>query len=93
MMRLTAAAFPLGRVVMTTSAYDALTAADMKIGIFWHSQRYWGDISENEARANDRALENGAPIRSAYIAENGRRFCVVTEANRSTTTVFLPNED
>ena len=53
MMRFTAAKFPLGRVVMTTGAYDALTAADMKIGLFWHSQGYWGDLSDEDKAEND----------------------------------------
>ncbi len=86
------AKFPLGLVVMTTGAYDALTAADVKRALFWHGQGHWGDVSDDDAQANDRALTEGTRILSAYIAENGTRFWVITEADRSATTVLLPDE-
>jgi len=84
--------FPLGQVVITTCAHDALTAADMKIGLFWHSQGFWGDVSEEDWKENDFSVPRYLRILSAYIAENGTRFWVMTEADRSTTTVLLPEE-
>ena len=84
--------FPLGLVVATPGAYVALTPLDIKRGIFFHSQRDWGEVSEEDRAANDRAVENGERILSAYVAENGTRFWVITEADRSATTVLLPEE-
>jgi len=86
------AKFPLGRLLMTPAARDALTAADMKRGLFWHSQRYWGDVGEEDQEANERAILDGGRILSAYLAENGTRFWVITEADRSATSVLLADE-
>ena len=92
MMHFTAATFPLGRVVATTGAYDALTPLDIKRGLFFHSQGDWGDVSEEDKRENDFSVPRHLRILSAYIAENGTRFWVITEADRSATTVLLPEE-
>ena len=54
-----ASKFPLGRVVATPGAYDALTPIDIKRGIFFHSQGDWGDVCEEDKRLNDAALLNG----------------------------------
>ena len=92
MMHFTAAKFPLGKLFMTPGAHDALTAADMKIGLFWHSQGNWGDVCDEDARENDFSVPRHLRILSAYRAENGTRFWVITEADRSMTTVLLPEE-
>ncbi len=84
--------FPLGRVVITTAAVDALTAADVKRGLFWHSQGNWGDVSPDDAAENDLSLREGFRLLSAYTAENGTPFWVITEADRSATTVLLPDD-
>lgn len=86
------AKFPLGLLLMTPGARDALTPLDMKRGLFWHSQRYWGDVSEEDQEANDRAILDGGRILSAYVADNGTRFWLITEADRSATTILLPDE-
>jgi hypothetical protein len=88
----TAGKFPLGQLVMTPGAYDALTAADMKRGLFWHSQGVWGDVSPEDAAENDFSVSRRLRILSAYRAENGTRFWIITEADRSSTCILLPEE-
>lgn len=88
----TASKFPLGLVVVATEAYDALDAADIKQSLFWHSQGFWGEVCDEDKQANDRAVADGDRILSAYLTENGVRFWVITEADRSATTVLLPQE-
>ena len=92
MLHFTGAKFPLGRVVVTTGAYDALTAADMKMGLFWHSQGHWGEVCEEDKKLNYLALIEGTRLLSAYLAENGTRFWIITEADRSVSTILLPDE-
>lgn len=92
MMCFTAAKFPLGRLVMTTGAYDALTPLEIKRGLFFHSQGDWGDVCQEDKQANDQALTDGTRLLSAYLTEKGTRFWVITEADRSATTVLLPEE-
>ena len=56
-----------------------------------HSQGDWGELLPEDAIANDLALEQGGRLFSAYGL--GRdRFWVITEADRSLTTVLLPND-
>lgn len=45
-----------------------------------------------KAQATDHAVENGERILSAHVTENGTRFWVITAADRSVTTVLLPDE-
>ena len=87
-----AAKFPLGLVVATTGAYDTLTPLDIKRGLFLHSQGDWGDVCEEDKALNDQALVEGTRLLSAYHAEDGTKFWVITEADRSATTVLLPDE-
>ncbi len=84
--------FPLGQLYATRGALDALTPADMKMGIFWHSQGFWGDVNEADWAENDFSVPRRLRILSAYYAENGTRFWVITEADRSATTILLPDE-
>ena len=42
--------------------------------------------------ANEQALQSGGRLLSAYKASNGRRFLIITEADRSVTTFLLPEE-
>ena len=83
--------FPLGRVLFTRGAMT-LPAGDVKAALARHRAGDWGELTPADARANDRAVEQGGAISSAYRAADGRAFWVVTEAGRSVTTVLLPEE-
>lgn len=52
----------------------------------------WGDVSTEDARANELALIGGERILSAYRLVNGERIWIIAEADRSSTTVLLPDE-
>ena len=85
------AKFPLGRVLMTPAAMS-LAAGDVQAALVRHRAGDWGNLSPADARANDRALEQGGAISSAYRAADGTEFWVITEADRSVTTVLLPED-
>jgi hypothetical protein len=57
-----------------------------------HAVGDWGDVSAEAAAENDFSVGRPLRILSAYVAENGTRFWVITEADRSATTVLLPEE-
>jgi hypothetical protein len=57
-----------------------------------HVQGDWGDLGLEDKRANDRALAFGARILSAYDLPTGERLWIITEADRSATTILLPEE-
>jgi len=82
----------LGRILATPKARNSLTQDDILKGIQRHQAGDWGNLTEDNRTANDRALAHGARIISAYNAGNGNKFWIITEADRSATTVLLPEE-
>lgn len=85
--------FPVGQVVATRGVMDHLLGRgiDPLPYILRHQCGDWGDIPSEDARANNRALTNGGRIVSAYEIGGGRCW-VITEANRSVTTILFPSE-
>jgi hypothetical protein len=81
--------FPLGRLVMTTNAARRLTPREMHDGLGRHASGDWGDLPPEDAEQNDHALRHGGRLFSAY-GEGDRRFWIITEADRSATTILLP---
>lgn len=82
--------FPLGRVVITAAA-ARLTSEEVAAGIARHARGDWGDVGPEDAAANERSLREGLRLISAY-GRGDRRFRVITEADRSVTTVLLPDD-
>jgi hypothetical protein len=52
----------------------------------------WGDLDEDDKRANAHALKSGARLFSAYHTSSGTKFYIITEADRSSTCFLLPEE-
>jgi len=86
--------FPLGRTVATPGALDALILAGTipKALLDRHVRGDWGDLDEDDWRANGQALSVGTRLLSAYALPDGVRVWVITEADRSATTLLLPEE-
>jgi hypothetical protein len=82
---------PLGRIVATHHALEVLAFEDILSGIRRHEAGDWGEVPPEDRQANDRALMEGTRILSAYPSK-GRRFWIITEADRSVTTVLLPED-
>lgn len=91
---LTTEKFSLGRVLATPGALDALaTAGVMHTAlIFRHVTGDWGDLGEEDKQANEKALRDGSRIFSRYSLLTGVRIWLITEADRSATTILLPSE-
>ena len=86
------AVFRLGRIVATPNALRSITQDDILIGIQRHQAGDWGNLTEDDHATNDRALAQGGRILSAYQAANGTKFWLTTEADRSKTTILLPED-
>jgi len=52
----------------------------------------WGELDEEDKKANDGALQTGERLLSAYQSATGTKFWIITEADRSVTTVLLPED-
>ena len=87
------ARFPLGHVVATPGALDVVRTHGLDVLdlVHRHARGDWGDVSEHDAQANDRSVEGGTRVLSAYETAGGKLW-VITEADRSATTVLLPSD-
>lgn len=90
--RFSIARFKLGRIVATPNALGELTQGDILVAIQRHQSGDWGELGRHDREANDRALQKGTRLLSAYNAANGVRFWIITEADRSVTTILLPED-
>jgi hypothetical protein len=86
------ARFRLGHVVATPNALARVTQDDVLLGLQRHQAGDWGDVDEHDSHANDQTLVEGTRILSVYHASNGVNFWIITEADRSVTTVLLPED-
>jgi hypothetical protein len=82
----------LGRIVATPGALATLQPEDIQEALRRHSLGDWGDVCEEDDILNDEALARGSRILSAYHTASKVKFWVITEWNRSLTTVLLPSE-
>ena len=83
--------FPLGSIFATPGAI----ALEVDLGLYLrrHQCGDWGEeLCEDDCEANESALRNGARILSCYRTPAGDRLYIITEWNRSMTTVMLPSE-
>ncbi len=88
------AKFPLGRTVATPGALDALKEAGESPAYYLdrHITGDWGDVPPEDAQENELSLKEGFRILSAYTLSTGVKIWVITEADRSSTTILLPEE-
>lgn len=86
--------FSLGICVATPGALEALRESEQSALEFLarHVRGDWGDVSEDDARENDLSTEQGSRILSAYSTWLGKRLWIITEADRSVTTLLTPEE-
>jgi len=85
--------FPLGRIVATPGALDLLDrgAANASEFLRRHQQGDWGDVPPEDALENELSIVNGCRILSSYTV-GGENIWIITEADRSCTTLLLPSE-
>jgi hypothetical protein len=83
--------FPQGRVAITANAARRIPWPALKEGLRRHSIGDWGDLDPQDARYNDDALIRGGRLLSAY-GRDGQRFWIITEADRTVTTILLPED-
>ena len=86
--------FPLGQIVATPGALAALEEAgkDPQEYLRRHAQGDWGDLDPYDVQANQQALEDGSRLLSAYQVTDTLTVWLITEWDRSVTTVLLPSE-
>jgi hypothetical protein len=91
---MTAARFPPGRIVATPGALAALEEIGASPGIFLkrHLTGDWGEVDDHDRRENELSVVQGFRLLSAYTLSDGTKLWIITEADRSATTLLLPSE-
>jgi hypothetical protein len=84
--------FSLGALVATSNAASTLLPEDIRSALRRHATGDWGDLDTEDRLANEQALLQGERLFSAYNSATGVRFYVITEWDRSVTTVLLPED-
>jgi hypothetical protein len=88
------ALFDLGQTVMTIGAKEALEDSNELPITFLskHQSGDWGIVGKEDKQENEFSLKNGFRLLSAYRTANGEKLWIITEADRSITTILLPSE-
>ena len=88
------AKFSLGQVVGTPGALAALAQAGQAPLEFIgrHAAGDWGELDEEDRQENERSLTDDCRLLSAYSLKDGTKIWIITEADRSSTTILLPEE-
>ena len=91
--------FPLGQVVATPGALEALASAGHEPSEFLdrHIAGDWGELTQDDREENERSVKEGFRILSAYPLSDQTKIWIITEAegddgNRQATTILLPEE-
>ncbi len=86
--------FSLGDVVITPGALAAFVAANAYITPYLaqHQQGAWGQLDHADIQANEQALKIGARLLSAYQLPDTTTIWIITEGDRSSTCVLLPDD-
>lgn len=86
------AKFSLGSLYITPGAMKELTQHEILTALSRHVKGDWGDLGPEDIEENEFSVKNGYRLLSSYKAESGTKFWVITEWDRSATTVLLPME-
>jgi hypothetical protein len=86
--------FNLGVLVATPAALRALEEAEQPQSelLRRHVIGDWGELGEEDKRENELSVREGFRILSSYILATGTKVWIITEADRSSTTILLPEE-
>jgi hypothetical protein len=85
-------AFELGQIVATPGALATLRKAGQQPGEFLTRHPTASDLSEEDRKENDYSLEHGFRLLSAYRTHTGDKLWIITESDRSVTTLLLPDD-
>ena len=86
--------FNLGQIVATPGALQALEDSQQSAIEFLnrHVSGDWGELDAEDRKENELSLKEGFRILSAYILKSNQKIWIITEADRSSTTILLPEE-
>ena len=84
--------FELGKLVATPAVLAAVPRSVIDLAVARHLSGDWGDMSDADKQTNEQALKDGGRLFSAYQVREDTRIWIITEADRSASTVLLPSD-
>ena len=88
--------FELGQVVATANFESTLgkeaSIREARKSLVRHASCDWGDCCDGDKKSNDDALKAGERLLSVYHTDDGIKFWIITERDRSVTTILLPED-
>ena len=89
---MSAAKFQLGRLHGTPNALANIPTPEILVALRRHVTGDWGDLDEHDRQENEFSLTRNLRLFSVYHSAQGVAFYIITEADRSVTTVLLPED-
>jgi hypothetical protein len=89
-MSVQTAKFSLGRMIATPNALASIPNDEILHAMSRHVRADWGELDPEDLQANEHALQFGGRLFSSYLSSQNVRFWIITEHDRSVTTVLLP---
>ena len=84
--------FRLGQLCITPAASQAVPPQEVLEAVARHASGDWGQLDPHDWQANEDALRQGGRLFSVYATRQGQKFYVITESDRRTTTLLLPDD-
>jgi hypothetical protein len=84
--------FELGILTITPHARETLDPDDVLLCLLRHGGCDWGDCTPEDAEENNFSVDKHLRLLSVYHDKNGQKFWIITEADRSQTTVLMPED-
>lgn len=84
--------FSLGRTVATPNALANIPNGEILNALSRHVRCDWGTLDPEDLQSNERALRFGGRLFSSYLTSQNVKFWIITECDRSVTTVLLPKD-
>ncbi len=84
--------FSLGKLYVTRRVTECLPVREVIHALYRHSVGDWGHVNEQDWKSNDQAVTGGSRLVSSYSTVAGAKFWIITEGDRSATSVLFPEE-
>ena len=84
--------FPFGKIAITAAAMQSLSPSDVFDGLTRHGFGDWGTVCMEDWKSNDEAMYEDGRLLSTYRAKDQTVFWIITEWNRTATTILLPSD-
>lgn len=84
--------FEIGRLLITPNAQQALLNYPILLLLHRYQTGDWGDVDVKDWQANEHALEANQRLLSSYLIDDNTRIIMITESDRSKTTLLTPKD-